>query len=135
MKIIIDTNCLIASIPSKNPEYWLYLAFRNKDFDWCISNEIMLEYEEILSSFYSRQTADLVLNILLTASNVVRSEPFIRWNLITGDPEDNKFADLAISSNAHYLVTNDHHYDVLKETPFPSVNVVSLNEFQKIMGY
>jgi uncharacterized protein len=135
MKIIIDTNCLIASIPSKNPEYWLYLAFRNKDFDWCISNEIVLEYEEILSSFYSRQTADLVLNILLTASNVVRSEPFIRWNLITGDPEDNKFADLAISSNAHYLVTNDHHYDVLKETPFPSVNVVSLNEFQKIMGY
>jgi uncharacterized protein len=135
MKIIIDTNCLIASIPSKNPEYWLYLAFRNKDFDWCISNEIVLEYEEILSSFYSRQTADLVLNILLTASNVVRSEPFIRWNLITGDPEDNKFADLAISSNAHYLVTNDHHYDVLKETPFPSVNVVSLIEFQKIMGY
>jgi uncharacterized protein len=135
MKIIIDTNCLIASIPSKNPEYWLYLAFRNKDFDWCISNEIMLEYEEILSSFYSRHTADLVLNILLTASNVVRSEPFIRWNLITGDPEDNKFADLAISSNAHYLVTNDHHYDVLKETPFPSVNVVSLLEFQKIMGY
>jgi uncharacterized protein len=135
MRVIIDTNCLIASIPSKNPEYWLYLAFRNKDFDWHISNEVLLEYEEILSSFYSRQTADLVLNILLTASNVVRSEPFIRWNLITGDPEDNKFADLAISTNAHYLVTNDHHYDILKETPFPNVRVVSLNEFQKIMGY
>lgn len=135
MRVVIDTNCLIASIPAKNPEYWLYLAFRNKAFDWCISNEIMLEYEEIITDFYSPVTAGLVLNILLNAANVIRSEPFIRWNLITGDPEDNKFADLAISANVHYLVTNDHHFDVLKETPFPSVRVVSIEEFQEIMGY
>ncbi len=135
MRVVIDTNCLIASIPPKNPEYWLYLAFRNKAFDWYISNEIMLEYEEILADFYSHATADLVLNILLNASNVVRSEPFIRWNLITGDPEDNKFADLAISANVHYLVTQDHHFNILKETPFPSVNVVPIQKFQKILGY
>ncbi len=135
MRVVIDTNCLIASIPSKNPEYWLYLAFRNKAFDWYISNEVLLEYEEILTDFYSPATASLVSNILLNASNVVKSEPFIRWNLITGDPEDNKFADLAISANAHYLVTQDHHFNILKETPFPSVTVVSIQEFQKIMGY
>lgn len=135
MRVVIDINCLIASIPSKNPEYWLYLAFRNKAFDWYISNEIMFEYEEILTSFYSPATAILVSNILLNASNVVRSEPFIRWNLITKDPSDNKFADLAISANVHYLVTQDHHFDILKETPFPSVNVITIGTFQKIMGY
>jgi putative PIN family toxin of toxin-antitoxin system len=135
MRVVIDTNCLIASIPSKNHEYWLYLAFRNKAFDWYISNEIMFEYEEILTDFYSPATAALVLNILLNASNVVRSEPFIRWNLITGDPADNKFADLAISANVHYLVTQDHHFNILKEVPFPSVNVVSIQKFQKILGY
>ena len=135
MKVIIDTNCLIASIPPKNPEYWLYLAFRRKDFDWCVSSEIMLEYKEIISNFYSPHTADLVLNILLTASNVIRSEPFIRWKLITSDPKDDKFADLAISSNVNYLVTNDRDFDVLKKVPFPTVKVVSLKEFQKIMDY
>ena len=135
MNVIIDTNCLIPSIPPKNPEYWLYLAFKKKAFNWVISNEILLEYEEQLGEFYSPFTADLVLNILLTASNVMRSEPFINWQLITSDPDDNKFADLAISANAQYLVTNDHHFDVLKTLPFPTVKVVSLNEFKEILGF
>ena len=95
----------------------------------------MLEYEEQLGEFYSPFTADLVLNILLTASNVMRSEPFINWQLITSDPDDNKFADLAISANAQYLVTNDHHFDVLKTLPFPTVKVVSLDEFKEILGF
>jgi uncharacterized protein len=56
MRAVIDTNCLIASIPPKNEEYWLYLAFRRKMFEWVISTEIMLEYEEQLSAFYSPHT-------------------------------------------------------------------------------
>ena len=95
----------------------------------------MLEYEEQIGDFYSPNTADLVLNILLTASNVIRSEPFIHWQLITDDSDDDKFADLAISANVHYLVTNDHHFNVLKTLPFPTVRVISLSEFQEIMGY
>lgn len=27
MRVVIDTNCLIASIPKKGDAYWLYLAF------------------------------------------------------------------------------------------------------------
>jgi uncharacterized protein len=105
MRAVIDTNCLIASIPSKNEEYWLYLAFRRKMFEWVISTEIMLEYEEQLAEFYSTHTANLVVNILLTAPNVLRAEPFIRWRLIKKDPDDDKFADLAISANVNYLVS------------------------------
>ena len=135
MRVVIDTNCLIASIPRHNPEYWLYKAFRNKAFDWVVSNEILFEYEEKLSDFYSPQTAELVATILTTAANVIFSEPFIKWNLITEDPDDNKFSDLAISANAHYLVSNDRHFNVLKSLTFPTVKVVTLTEFQEIMGY
>ena len=71
MKVVIDTNCLIASIPRQNPEYWLYEAFRSEKFDWVVSSEILHEYEEQLSDFYSPHTADLVLKILTTASNVI----------------------------------------------------------------
>lgn len=80
MKVIVDTNCLIPSIPRKNPEYWLYLAFKAKSFDWVVSNEILLEYEEQLIDFYSVRTSELVLNIFLTAANVVFAEPYIKWN-------------------------------------------------------
>ncbi len=135
MRVVIDTNCLIASIPRKNQEYWLYKAFRDKQFDWVISNDVLLEYEEMIGSFYSVETAELVVNILLLAPNVVKSEPFLKWNLIIADPEDNKFADLAISANVNYLVTNDRHFQVLKNLPFPTVQIVSLSEFQEILGY
>ena len=55
--------------------------------------------------------------------------PFYHFNLITVDPDDNKFVDCAISANAHYIVTNDHHYDVLKDIDFPKVNVVNIQQF------
>jgi len=135
VKAVIDTNCLIVSIPRRNPEYWLYQAFRDKAFDWVISNEILAEYEEKLAEFYSPQAANLVVNILLTASNVILAEPFFKYGLIPQDPDDNKFADLAISSNVDYLVTNDRHFQVLKTIEFPTVPVVSLAEFQQILKY
>lgn len=133
MKAVIDTNCLLASIPRRNPEYWLYQAFRDKAFDWVISNEVLTEYEEKLTEFYSPQAANLVVNILLTASNVIFSEPFFRYGLIARDPDDNKFADLAIAANVDFLVTNDRHFRLLKNIPFPKVNVVTLAEFQTIL--
>jgi len=135
VKAVIDTNCLIASIPRRNPEYWLYQAFRDKAFDWVISNEVLTEYEEELTEFYSPQAANLVVNILLTASNVIFSEPFFKYGLIARDPDDNKFADLAIAANVDFLVTNDRHFRLLKDIPFPKVNVVTLAEFQAILKY
>ena len=36
-----------------------------------------------------------------------------------------------IEAHAKCIVTNDHHYDVLKTIPFPKVEVVSLVDFIK----
>lgn len=135
MKIVVDTNCLVVSIPKKNPEYWLYEAFRAELFDWYLSNEILTEYEEVLGRFYSPMTASLVTNILLTAPNVVLTEPFYKYGLIPQDPEDNKFADLAISANVDYLLSNDRHFQSLKNVEFPKVQVATLTEFKKILGF
>ncbi|AYL96906.1 putative toxin-antitoxin system toxin component, PIN family [Mucilaginibacter celer] len=113
MRVVIDTNCLLASIPSQSPHYWLYKAFRNLNFEWLISNEVLTEYNELLSSYYSTQTAEIVLDLLSVAQNVIYIEAYFKWNLITKDPDDNKFVDLAIVGNADYITTNDKHFDVL----------------------
>ena len=44
MRVVIDTNCLIASIPPRGEYYWLYEAFEAEKFEWLISNEILTEY-------------------------------------------------------------------------------------------
>jgi uncharacterized protein len=58
--------------------------------------------------------------------------PFIKWNLIVVDPDDNKFVDCAICAGAECVITHDAHFDVLKKIAFPSVRVLSPEEFKKI---
>jgi putative PIN family toxin of toxin-antitoxin system len=133
MIVVIDTNCLLASVPPQGNHYWLYLSFREKHFDWLISNEIMAEYEERLASRFSKETADLVLSILTVAPNVIFDEAYFKWNLIEQDADDNKFVDLAIAGNADYLVTNDKHFNLLKTIDFPNVDVITIDEFKDII--
>jgi uncharacterized protein len=135
MKVVIDTNCLIASINRNRPEFWLYNSFIAEDFEWLISNEILTEYIEVITQIYSINTAVIISEILVSADNTVMKEPFYKWQLIEEDPDDNKFADLAIAGNVDYLVSNDRHFNILKSSEFPTVKVVTLNEFQLIMGY
>ena len=129
MRVVIDTNCLLASVPPRSGFYWLYEAFKEKRFEWLVSNEILAEYEEQLIEMYSKETAELILSIFTSATNAVFTEPYFKWQLITSDPDDNKFADLSISENADYLVTNDKHFNDLKKVDFPRISVVSIQEF------
>lgn len=133
MKIVLDTNCLLAAVPANSDHKWLYDAFMEERFEWAVSTEILDEYAEKIGEFFSEAVAEYVLNSLDDAPNVLFAEPFFRWNLITNDPDDNKFADLAISTGADYLVTNDHHFDVLKTNEFPRVRVVSLDQFKALL--
>jgi len=133
MVVVIDTNCLLASIPPQSSHYWLYVAFKEQRFEWLISNEVMAEYEEKLAKRYSEKTANLVLSILSVAPNVIFDEPYFKWNLVESDPDDNKFADLTIAGNADYLVTNDKHFNPLKTIEFPKLNIVTIDEFKSIV--
>jgi predicted nucleic acid-binding protein len=55
------------------------------------------------------------------------------WNAITEDPDDNKFFDIAIAGNADYLVTNDAHFNSVKKLSFPSVKIVSADDFLRLV--
>lgn len=134
MKVVVDTNCLLSSIPPKSEHYWLYRAFENEVFDWIISNEILSEYEEKIAERYSEHTSELVLSILCVAPNTIFAEPFYNWQLIEKDPDDNKFVDIAIAQNADFIVTNDTDFDVLKSLKFPVVKVISLKEFKAVLN-
>jgi len=132
--IVIDTNVLIATINRRNSEYFIYSAFEAKQFDWVVSTEILDEYAEKLTEFYSANTANFVLDILCSATNVVFLEPYYRWNLIEIDTDDNKFSDLALSANAYCLVTYDKHFDLFKEITFPSLRVMNPAEFKAFLA-
>ncbi|GAB3505447.1 hypothetical protein GCM10027341_37100 [Spirosoma knui] len=132
--VVIDTNVLIATINRSNTEFFIYEAFAAKKFTWVVSTEILNEYAEKLTEFYSSNTADYVLDILCSATNVLFHEPYYRWKLIEADPDDNKFSDLALSANAYCLVTYDSHFDVFKPLPFPSLRIMAPTEFKQFLN-
>lgn len=56
-------------------------------------------------------------------------EVYYKFELIKSDPSDNKFVDCAIKAQAKYIVTNDHHFDILKEITFPRVDIMDIDGF------
>ena len=136
MKIVLDTNCLLAALSPKSPYHCLLQAFRQGKFTLCYSTEILQEYEEILSRFHLPATIILIMEMLLKSPNVIQNTPYYRWNIIAADPDDNKFVDCALNAGADFIVSNDKHFNVLKEINFPKINVIDIDSFKKIiMGY
>ena len=121
MKVVIDTNVLVSTLSSRSVYHWLITALFNLKFDVFITEEILLEYEEILSEKYSVTTANNFIAALQLLPTVHFTHVYFRWQLLQ-DADDNKFADCAIASNADYLITNDKDFNILKQTNFPKVS-------------
>ena len=134
MRIVLDTNSLIQSIPKRSAYRVVWDSILSGENILCVSNEIIEEYVEILQQLTNRETANIIIEAIVNSPFVEYITPYYRFNLIKADPDDNKFVDCAISANAHYIVTNDHHYDVLKDIAFPRVDVIALKEFFELIN-
>lgn len=127
--VVLDTNCLLQSISRRSRYYRIWNDFILGRYVLCVTTEILEEYEEIISRCMSPIVAKIMIATILRANNVLRVDAQFRFRLITTDPDDNKFVDCAIVSNAEYIVTNDAHFNVLQDIPFPHVEVRSIDEF------
>ena len=134
MKVVLDTNVLVSALSSRSIYHWLITELFNEKFEVFLTEEILLEYEEILARKYSVTTANNFLAALQLLQTVHFAHVYFRWQLLQ-DADDNKFADCAIAANADYLVTNDKHFNTLKQISFPKISVVTIQEFEKIIVY
>ena len=133
MKIVLDTNCLLRVAPQKSDYHCILSALQQGGYVLCCSNEILMEYEELLTRFYSWKLANHVLNFIFYSINTLLITPYFQWNLIPYDPDDNKFVDCALNAGADYIVTNDRHFNVLKSVDFPPIKIIDLETFKDIL--
>lgn len=121
-------------ISRRSKFYDLWMDFINGSYRLCVTNDIIDEYEEILAEKTSTHIAKLICEIILRAPNTIKFDAHFRWGLIENDYDDNKFVDCAIVANARFIVSEDTHFNVLKQIPFPYVEVVKLEEFKEYMS-
>ncbi|MCP4400555.1 MAG: putative toxin-antitoxin system toxin component, PIN family, partial [bacterium] len=105
-----------------------------KRFTLLISHDILTEYEEIIGNKTTPQIATNIVEMLLSLSNVKKTDIFFKWHLIEADPDDNKFIDCAIAGNADFLVTNDRHFDILAQIDFPKIPRLTIDEFVVLLS-
>jgi uncharacterized protein len=133
MRLVIDTNCLLVSIPRFSETRWLYDGIKSGLFEIGITTEILEEYEEVIGEFYSSSLATNVVELLPNLRNSIWVNVYYKWELIQQDVDDNKFVDCAIACQADYVITHDRHFNVLKKIPFPKVEILKMNELKKIL--
>jgi predicted nucleic acid-binding protein len=89
---------------------------------WAVSTKVLLEYEEVLTRLSGparwRKLARLMDLAELTSGNLLRVTPSFHFNIVMADPDDNIFADCAITAGADYLITEDQHFAALREAGY-----------------
>ncbi len=133
MIIVLDTNCLIQILPRQAEHRWLYDAILGGTVTLALTTEIILEYEETINKFYESETlGSNVTSVLLELPHAKKIDVYFRWKAITKDPDDDKYVDCAIASNAAFIVTNDTHFKALSKLDFPKIDSLTLTQFKEI---
>ena len=128
--IVLDTNALIQSLPTRSQYHKIWTDFLAGKYHLCVSNEILTEYEEILAVHTSPEVAHNVVEAIARHPQTRYRESYYRFHLLSNiDKDDDKFVDCAITAGADYIVTEDSHFNHLKQIRFPRLNILTLDEF------
>ena len=128
-RIVLDTNVFLVSISSKSNLHWIFENLINGKFTLCISTDILLEYAEIIENHMGVIASESAMGVLQNLPNVEFIINYYKFNLLT-DPDDNKFVDCAIASNAQFIVSHDKDFNILKKIDFPKVTVINTTDFK-----
>lgn len=134
MRVVIDTNILLVSISESSPYHLIFRSFIEGRYTLCVTTEILDEYAEILAVQANPTVANATLETIENAQNVSFTTRYFAFDLIKVDPDDNKFVDCAIASNADFIVINDGHFTMLKTISFPQVNVITISAFMELLS-
>lgn len=114
MTVVIDTNVLLVSISSKSESHSIFQSIMNREIELAVTQDILFEYEEIISRHIGIEAATNLIKALARLPNVNKINTYYFWQLINKDPDDNKFVDCAVAANAQYLVSDDSDFRIFE---------------------
>ena len=129
--IVLDTNCLLQALPSKSPYHKIWTDVLEGKISLCVNTDILEEYEEMIAQKSTPEIANNVVEAIANLSTTTMQNTYVHFELLPADSDDNKFVDCAVASDAEYIVTNDKHFNPLKQIPWPKVEIIKIAEFIK----
>ncbi len=133
MNLVVNTNVMLVSLGSRSKYHWIFQNLTSERFTLLVSNEILFEYEEIVTRKMGKKAATYLLETIDALPNIQRVSPFFKWKLITQDTDDDKFVDCAISGGADRLITEDSDFNILKSIDFPKISIMNIEGLRHLL--
>ena len=134
LKVVLDTNIILASLSSSSPYHNILVSLFRHNYLVVITNDILLEYEEKIAENFNVDVANSIIAALLQNRSVIKIDTFFSLNIISADTDDNKFTDASFAGNVNYLVTNDKHFNILRNLDFPKINLLDIQQFFNLVS-
>lgn len=137
MKVVLDTNIVVSAylVPVDPPARILAL-WRAAAFDLLVSENILLEYERLLS--HPRITArhgmldeEVVDEIAAYREYAILVEPQETLHIVKEDPDDDKFFECGVAGDASYIVSRDT--EVLAVKSYRGIRVITPEAFLAVL--
>lgn len=131
MKVVFDTNILIAAFLTEGLCSALLIRARKHDFDLILSDEILREFKGILTKKLKISSSDIfeITDIITEAASEilhkVSSTP-----RVCRDPNDDMIIACAVDAEANYIVTGDQ--DLLTLKKFKKITILNPRNFETL---
>ena len=113
MSIVVDTNIVISALLCDGPPGELATLWRAGELDPIFSKEILNEYLKVLAcpklSLNESEIDFLLKRELLPYFRVVDTSKIQLKNIITADPDDDKFIICALADECDLIISGDKH--------------------------
>lgn len=132
MKVIIDTNVLVSAVlKGREARDVIQFVVDSPNCDWVVSEEILAEYQDVLSRKKFKLTDEVrkewldVIDLVTKLVDVQITIDFAR------DRKDEKFLACAVAAEADFLITGDSDFNQAQN--LVNTTIVSVSMFKRLV--
>lgn len=132
MKIVFDTNILVSAVLWRGAPYRCLLVVRAGLAELILSPSIMEEFRGVLTEKFTMAKEEAEENIALIRESSSLIDIPGTLQVVTDDPDDDKFVETALVAGAQWLVSGDKH--LLRLGAYRTVKVITARTFLDMLA-
>jgi putative PIN family toxin of toxin-antitoxin system len=133
MKVVFDTNVLLAAFLTEGLSAKLLLRAKRSEFELYLCPFILREFQEKLKTKFNATSAEIREAVSLVREAASIADPdksSVRVYKASKDPDDDEVIACAVAAGAQYLVTGDS--DLKDIGNYDAVKIISPRSFEML---